>query len=487
MHALPPLSFGSPHRGLPLPERLRAHMQALLGHDFTDVRLHPGQPVAGVAAFNHGSDIYLAASTFDPDNPATQHLLAHELTHVVQQRLGMLDAQPRGSAPQWLDDPVLEAHAERIAAQAGLPACWPHRAPAHDPARASYRWDVLQATLHFREADGRLREMTDAEQAWKEITQNVQGGFHHFFVHLKREILPILKEWISAQGGTDRAAWRIRREMGQQRHILVFGDHTNMARAVMGEFLAREALDGTETRLARATVQSRYIGAHLAALIEKLRMKLAAPGAAPVLTALLTDATPALAKLPYQPLYKRPGASIPKVLKAPDAYYFEDRVVTLHDVCDYLKKYAAALVEVPPEMSQGTWFRINDLGKPEYVRRPIAGTADFRYKTASPDEGPYTLKENSGYVMAARVQGMPIWAGPSFTTGRMMRMAQWAGASPQEHEALAWAIFAFWNQCYPTSTTWVHRFHEVMDMAANWGVPFEPFTYPSTIPPGHRS
>ncbi len=486
MFTLPFLSCGCPHRGMPLPERLRARMQALLGHDFTNVRLHTGLPLAGAAAFNHGSDIYLAATTFDPDDPATQQLVAHELTHVVQQRLGMVPTLPPGEALRWLVDPVLEDEADRIAAQAGPYSPAPINPAAPGEARAPYRWDVVQATLHFRESDGRLREMTDAEQTWKEITQNVQGGFHHFFVHLKREILPILKEWISAQGGTDPAAWRIRREMGQQRHILVFGDHTNMARAVMGEFLAREALDGTETRLARATVQSRYIGAHLAALLDKLRMRFSAPGAPASLAALLNDGTTALARLPYQPLYKKAGASIPKVLKAPDAYYFEDRVVTLHDVCDYMKKHASALVEVPAEMSQGTWFRINDQGKPEYSRRPIAGTADFRYKTASPNDGPYTLKENSGYVMAARVQGMPIWAGPSFTTGRMMRMAQWAEASPQEFEALAWAIFAFWNQCYPTSSTWVHRFHEVMDMAANWGVPFQPFSYPSTIPPGHR-
>jgi hypothetical protein len=66
-------------------------------------------------------------------------------------------------------------------------------------------------------------------------------------------------------------------------------------------------------------------------------------------------------------------------------------------------------------------------------------------------------------------------------------MAEWAGATAEEYEALAWGIFAFWNQCYPTSSTWVHRFHEVMDMAANWGVPFEAFAYPRSAPPGNRN
>ena len=104
-----------------------------------------------------------------------------------------------------------------------------------------------------------MREFRNAEEAYGEILANVQGGFQTFFVHVKRDIIPILKEWISAQGGDDQNAWRIRKEMGQQRHILEFGDYTNMARAVMGEFLAREALDGSEARLARATGLARHL------------------------------------------------------------------------------------------------------------------------------------------------------------------------------------------------------------------------------------
>lgn len=336
-------------------------------------------------------------------------------------------------------------------------------------------------TLKFRAADGQVREFRSAEEAYREILAHVSGGFHTFFVHVRRDIIPILQEWVSAQGGDDPNAWRVRKELGQQRHILEFGDYTNMARAVMGEFLARESLDGTETRLARATVQSRYIATHLAALLDKVRMKITHPAAPKVLAPLLDEKV--VHKLPYQPLYKKAGASIARVLKQPDAYYFEDRVVTLHDVTEFLKKNLKPAVEVPRDKSTGTYFRINDLGVPEYRRRPIDGTEDFRYKPGTDEPERYTLKENSGYVMAARVQGIPIWAGPSFTTGRLMRMAEWAGATAQEYEALAWAIFAFWNQCYPTSSTWVHRFHEVMDMAANWGVPFTPFSYPGDIPP----
>lgn len=340
--------------------------------------------------------------------------------------------------------------------------------------------------LRFRTADGVYRELTDAEAVWRELRDNVRGAFVHFIVHQKQDVLKILREWISATGGDDPTAWRIRASLGQQRHILEFGDHTNMARALLGEFLGRMALDESENVLGAATVQSAYVRAHLGALLEKLRLKLQQPGTPPALKRLLDDSAD-FSALEYQPLYRKKGAHIAKVLKDPDAYHFQDHVVTLHDLTSYLKKTAPGLVEVPKSQCHATYFRINEHGEPEFTRRPIEGTADFRYKEDDKARAHYTLKENSGFVMAARVQGMPLWAGPSFTTARLMKMAEWAGASAEEYEALAWAIFGFWNQCYPTSSTWVHRFHEVMDMAANWGVPFVPFTYPRGAPPANRA
>jgi len=41
-------------------------------------------------AFTVGSDIFFRAGAYQPQTPAGQHLLAHELTHVVQQRTGSL-------------------------------------------------------------------------------------------------------------------------------------------------------------------------------------------------------------------------------------------------------------------------------------------------------------------------------------------------------------------------------------------------------------
>ncbi|MEV6871436.1 DUF4157 domain-containing protein [Amycolatopsis sp. NPDC051128] len=76
--------------GRPLPAATRAFMEPRFGTDFTGVRLHTGPDTdrfaagIGARAFTHGHDIYLRQGESDQDHG----LMAHELTHVVQQRGG---------------------------------------------------------------------------------------------------------------------------------------------------------------------------------------------------------------------------------------------------------------------------------------------------------------------------------------------------------------------------------------------------------------
>ncbi len=78
-------------RGSPLPSSARVHMENRMGADFSKVRIHTGQEShdantsIGARAFTHGNNIYFANSQFNPDTKSGQHLLAHELTHTIQQ------------------------------------------------------------------------------------------------------------------------------------------------------------------------------------------------------------------------------------------------------------------------------------------------------------------------------------------------------------------------------------------------------------------
>jgi hypothetical protein len=73
--------------GSPIPQSLRSYMEPRFGADFKAVRLHSGPDSARInyrlhsQAFTYGQDIWLANGESDNNLP----LLAHELTHVVQQ------------------------------------------------------------------------------------------------------------------------------------------------------------------------------------------------------------------------------------------------------------------------------------------------------------------------------------------------------------------------------------------------------------------
>ena len=83
--------MGETGAGQPLPRDTRAFMESRMGADFGDVRLHTGGKAErlnqdiGAQAFTHGQDIYLAEGAADPASARSKHLLAHELTHTLQQ------------------------------------------------------------------------------------------------------------------------------------------------------------------------------------------------------------------------------------------------------------------------------------------------------------------------------------------------------------------------------------------------------------------
>jgi hypothetical protein len=84
--------------GEPLDEKTRELMEARLGHEFSDVRTHTDGAAAASAhalnatAYTTGSDVYFAAGQYAPGTEIGQRLLAHELTHVVQQAAGLARA-----------------------------------------------------------------------------------------------------------------------------------------------------------------------------------------------------------------------------------------------------------------------------------------------------------------------------------------------------------------------------------------------------------
>jgi hypothetical protein len=96
--------------GQPLPASERAFFEPRFGRDFADVRLHSGPAASDLArsvqarAFTLGNSVVFGAGQYAPGSSSGRQLLAHELTHVVQQGgAGKAPASPlSGSAPVLL-------------------------------------------------------------------------------------------------------------------------------------------------------------------------------------------------------------------------------------------------------------------------------------------------------------------------------------------------------------------------------------------------
>lgn len=127
--------LGSP--GRPLDAAVRTKMEAGLGHDFSQVRVHADDKAAASAraidalAYTVGRDIVFGAGQYAPATAAGMKLLAHEIVHVVQQGMSgfarsgggvalsseRIQRQPAPQRATPRQQP-LDADAERIVAAA---------------------------------------------------------------------------------------------------------------------------------------------------------------------------------------------------------------------------------------------------------------------------------------------------------------------------------------------------------------------------------
>ncbi|MEQ9364356.1 MAG: DUF4157 domain-containing protein, partial [Leptospirales bacterium] len=80
--------------GEPLGKEGQHFFESRMGEDFSDVRIHADADAARSAesiqakAYTTGNDIVFGEGEYNPGSAEGKHLLAHELTHVVQQRGG---------------------------------------------------------------------------------------------------------------------------------------------------------------------------------------------------------------------------------------------------------------------------------------------------------------------------------------------------------------------------------------------------------------
>ena len=125
--------------GSPLAPDVQEEMQGRLGHDFSDVRVHNDSQAHESAqsvnahAYTVGSNVVFQRDKYDPGSAEGKTMLAHELTHVVQQRSGPVDGSAAGggikvSDPSDRFEREASANAERVMA-GPAPSAQPTPAP----------------------------------------------------------------------------------------------------------------------------------------------------------------------------------------------------------------------------------------------------------------------------------------------------------------------------------------------------------------------
>ena len=94
--------------GQPLPESTRAFFEPRFDYDFSQVRVHTDAKADALnrslnaRAFTAGQDLFFQQGDYNPSSSGGRKLLAHELTHVVQQTERQLQRQALVSQFGWI-------------------------------------------------------------------------------------------------------------------------------------------------------------------------------------------------------------------------------------------------------------------------------------------------------------------------------------------------------------------------------------------------
>ena len=169
-------------------------MESRFGHDFSDVRVHSDERAARRAkaldaqAFTVDSNIVFGAGRYRPQSPEGRGLLAHELSHVVQQRSGRANPDKTSrpgdadetSAHRAVSDIASNRKPQLTAAHGGV-----HRQAAGDvPPQLSLTDPTVPQSQAELELESFLNRMWDAQSKQEQpfrVTPGVLDGINIVF------------------------------------------------------------------------------------------------------------------------------------------------------------------------------------------------------------------------------------------------------------------------------------------------------------------
>ncbi|MFI7501669.1 DUF4157 domain-containing protein [Streptomyces sp. NPDC049687] len=206
--------------GQPLDDTTRTEMEARLGQNFSDVRVHEDSAAKesaaqiGARAYTSGNHIVIG------EGGADKHTLAHELTHVVQQRQGPVAGTDNGAGLK-ISDPSdrfereAEANATRVMTGSAPLQCAPHQTAAD--AKENTESGTVQRAGDGSDSDTLHKwQNPEGHEEWPKFAKLMQDAGVQNFVY--RRAWQLVMSGLHAQGDLNDAAETAPR--GEQRKVI---------------------------------------------------------------------------------------------------------------------------------------------------------------------------------------------------------------------------------------------------------------------------
>ncbi|MCA9563900.1 MAG: DUF4157 domain-containing protein, partial [Myxococcales bacterium] len=424
----------------------KVQMEAAFGADFSDVRIHHDGSAdhlarsVNAAAFTTGKDIFFRSGQYSPGASASSRLLAHELAHVVQQD-GTSDRAMSGlSAPtgarevaadkasqvamdrldgrQTRQTPVeasLEGGGDRHAVERRV---WVGSARS---ARDSAGGTLLVPSGLSGEPLTNLLSGSDGQQpmmaAWETqirpaVCAVLGVDLTALDASVEQRILAKLTQWCQQPTGRENVSAGVTSENApaasseERRYLNV----EHLATALVHESDPRYAERlAVETELARAVATNTQYTSAFDRMLQAYGATLQ-PQQVEELSMLAANSR-------YRQFSQLSNAGA--IFASPSGTDMGSKCI----LADEITKYAGSTL--PASYAD--------------LRRSVF-TEHGRYR-----ENGYTVSEDHQWVREARALGVPLSAGPSDTTAKILGMARSVGLGDGDLFKIAWCMFSFYN------------------------------------------
>jgi len=515
-----------------LPQGLRQGIESLSGLDLSGVRVHrnSSKPAALQAhAYAQGQDIHLG--------PGQEKHLPHEAWHVVQQAQGRVrpTRQLKRQGVSVNDDLSLERESDLMgykAAEQGLrgqqPAALPTPRPPgslavprprQDPVAQRYlivgntdytRWyKETAASTTDPDRDSKIAASLDLKIT--EIAGQMLGSLSLGDAEEKRVSDAIVADaggllrsqigkWIKDDKGS-KSSSKSHPTFGAKAQTRAYAGYKDLSLALLG-WIEAKPMRRWEKSAASFVEHSDAISYHLDTVLHNIQLKINSHSTKGAEISNDIKTRPAglsgkrwdTYKAYFDAAGKGGSTTLPDnfddVLANPQNYDVRQKTGVLHDLMQYFydKKTLEPSVDF---LEENPSTKASEEGGSGTVRVHYNRPANSHIKPSQMDAGlvkpehipgavggvnpvGISTEESHPSYKFARKHKLPMFARHSYTAARMISLAERAGSSKEQMEAVAWATHSYWRQHYDHTSIPYHTMHEIMDFLPDFGISYDP-------------